>query len=200
MDVSKDTIDAAAMEMDSKQVLGTWQINNDDKDIKGLIKECAKQAGGLSAIWVCFEHTGPYSWVWHDSPPHPSITPVIAEFFFKILKNVVSYSLSDVVKLLVAERLNDPGSKLSSHNKQHEYLGLQQVSLQHIYRSLDYLSKYSKLIQKQIFQTGRNLFNLQLDVVFYDVTTFYFCSEMGAWQVSNLELNDYHPKKSNANQ
>ena len=89
----------------------------------------------------------------------------------------MSYSLSDVVKLLVAERLNDPGSKLSSRNKQHEYLGLQQVSLQHIYRSLDYLSKYSKLIQKQIFQTGRNLFNLQLDVVFYDVTTFYFCSE-----------------------
>jgi len=92
-------------------------------------------------------------------------------------KHKLSYSLTDVVKLLVSERLNDPVSKLNSHTNQHEYLGLEKVSLQHIYRSLDYLCKYSKLIQKQIFQTGRDLFNMQLDVVFYDVTTFYFSSE-----------------------
>ena len=101
--------------------------------------------------------------------------PVIFDRISK--KHKLGYSLSDIIKLLVAERMNDPVSKLSSHKNQHEYLGLNQVKLQHIYRSLDYLAKYNKLIQKQIFQTGRNLFNMQLDVVFYDVTTFYFCSE-----------------------
>jgi len=92
-------------------------------------------------------------------------------------KHKLSYSLTDVVKLLMAERLNEPSSKLNNYQNQDEYLGLHQVELQHIYRSLNYLSKYNKLIQKQIFQTGRDLFNVQLDVVFYDVTTFYFSSE-----------------------
>lgn len=92
-------------------------------------------------------------------------------------KHKLSYSLTDVVKLLMAERLNEPSSKLNNYQNQDEYLGLHQVELHHIYRSLNYLSKYSKLIQKQIFQTGRDLFNMQLDVVFYDVTTFYFSSE-----------------------
>jgi len=93
------------------------------------------------------------------------------------LKHKLSYRLTDVVRLLIAERLNEPVSKLCSYDNQQEYVGLEKVELQYIYRSLNYLAKYSKLIQKQIFQTGRNLFNMQLDVVFYDVTTFYFSSE-----------------------
>ena len=92
-------------------------------------------------------------------------------------KHKLSYCLSDIMKLLISERLNDPVSKLSSFSNQQEYLGLPSLELHHIYRSLDYLSKYTELIQKQIFQTGRNLFNQQLDIVFYDVTTFYFSSE-----------------------
>jgi len=40
------------------------------------------------------------------------------------------------------------------------------------------LSKHNLLIQQQIFQTGRDLFNQKLDVVFYDVTTFYFHNEV----------------------
>jgi len=90
----------------------------------------------------------------------------------------LSYSLSQVVLFLLLERLNDPCSKLGSYHHQEEYLGLPQVQLQHIYRSLDYLADHSKLIQQTIFHTGRDLFNQQLDVVFYDVTTFYFESEV----------------------
>ena len=42
---------------------------------------------------------------------------------------------------------------------------------------MDYLADHSKLIQQTIFNTGRDLFNRKLDVVFYDVTTFYFDSD-----------------------
>jgi len=49
---------------------------------------------------------------------------------------------------------------------------------QHLYRSLDKLARHQELIQGHIFQLGRDLFNQQLDVVFYDVTTFYFSSEV----------------------
>lgn len=90
----------------------------------------------------------------------------------------LSYSLTQVVLLLLIERLNDPCSKRGSYFHQQEYLGLSEASLHHIYRSLDYLADHSGLIQQTIFQAGRNLFNQRLDVVFYDVTTFYFESEV----------------------
>lgn len=93
-------------------------------------------------------------------------------------KKKLTYSLTEVVLLLLIERLNDPCSKRGSYFHQEEYLGLSNVSLQHLYRSLDYLADHSGLIQQTIFQTGRDLFNQRLDVVFYDVTTFYFESEV----------------------
>ena len=82
----------------------------------------------------------------------------------------LSYSLYQAVMLMLLERLHDPASKRSNYFNQQEYLGLEAVALQHLYRSLDYLSAHNTLIQQQIFQTGRDLFNQQLDVVFYDVT------------------------------
>lgn len=93
-------------------------------------------------------------------------------------KKKLSYSLTEAVLLLLIERLNEPCSKRSSFFHQEEYLGLAPLSLQHLYRSLDYLADHSGLIQQAIFQTGRDLFNQKLDVVFYDVTTFYFESEV----------------------
>ncbi|MEZ4878564.1 MAG: hypothetical protein R2801_00175 [Chitinophagales bacterium] len=47
-----------------------------------------------------------------------------------------------------------------------------------MYRTLDKLADNQSLIQQQLFQTGRDLFNQKLDVVFYDVTTLYFESEV----------------------
>jgi len=79
--------------------------------------------------------------------------------------------------LMLVERLYDPGSKRSNYINQNDYIGPEPVALQHLYRSLDYLADHSRLIENQIFQTSRNLFNQNLDVVFYDVTTFYFESD-----------------------
>ncbi len=90
----------------------------------------------------------------------------------------LEYSVFDAVMLMIIERLNDPVSKLSNYHNQEEYLGLQHVELHHLYRSLDWLSEYSEQIQNCIFFTGRTLFNQTLDVVFYDVTTFYFDSDV----------------------
>ena len=93
-------------------------------------------------------------------------------------KTKINFSLYDAVFLMLIERLQEPSSKLQNYNRQNEYLNLPEVELHHIYRSLNILSKYNEVIQQQIYQTGRNLFNNQLDVVFYDVTTFYFQSDI----------------------
>ena len=111
-------------------------------------------------------------------------TPVLEHYGLKKLfdrlqkKHKLKYNLFNAVLLMLLERLQDPCSKLSNYRHKEEYLGLSDLSLQNLYRSLDKLAQYNELIQEYIFQTGRDLFNQQLDVVFYDVTTFYFSSDI----------------------
>lgn len=92
-------------------------------------------------------------------------------------KNKLSYDLKAASMLMLLERLQEPCSKRSNYIHQLDYAALEPVYLQHLYRALDKLADNSEQIQKQIFQTGRDLFNQRLDVVFYDVTTLYFESD-----------------------
>lgn len=92
-------------------------------------------------------------------------------------KAKLQFSLVNTILLMLCERLNDPVSKRQTFFNQAEYVGLEQVPLHHLYRSLDKLAAWKEQIQERIYHTGRDLFNQRLDVVFYDVTTFYFESE-----------------------
>lgn len=95
-------------------------------------------------------------------------------------KHKLEIDLFNSLLLMLLVRLNDPASKLRNYFNQDEYLGIKSVDLHHLYRSMDYLADNQESIQENIFFTGRNLFNLTLDVVFYDVTTFYFNTERQA--------------------
>lgn len=90
----------------------------------------------------------------------------------------IHFDLYNATLLMLIERLHDPCSKRSNWFNQKEYLGIEPTELHYLYRTLDKLADNNRLIQRQIFQTGRDLFNQQLDVVFYDVTTLYFDSEV----------------------
>lgn len=84
-----------------------------------------------------------------------------------------------VLQLLIAERLNDPCSKLQSFYHQDEYIGFgQQIELQHLYRTLDILYRHQDIIKEHLFNQQRTIFSQTLDVVFYDVTTLYFDSNV----------------------
>ena len=89
----------------------------------------------------------------------------------------LSFDLYRHVLLMLIERLNDPASKLSNFNNKEEYLHLDSIELHNLYRSLDHLCDSQSQVQETIYHQGRDLFNQRLDVVFYDVTTFYFDSE-----------------------
>lgn len=89
----------------------------------------------------------------------------------------MKFNLLNTVKLMLVERLHDPCSKRGNWLHQEEYLGVEPVALHQVYRALDKLAAHQQLIQRQIFQTGRDMFNQKMDVVFYDVTTLYFESE-----------------------
>ena len=99
----------------------------------------------------------------------------------KILSSIasgtkISFDLSKTCLLMAVSHLLNPSSKLSVYNNQKNYIGLAPVGLNDIYRSLDMLAGSKQDIEKEIFETNRNLFNMSIDVVFYDVTTFSFSS------------------------
>ena len=100
----------------------------------------------------------------------------LAPFFKKHVGSTrkISFDFQNVLKLLLCERLSEPSSKLATYLHQEDYIGLQEASLQHLYRSLDILDDVSELLRKHLYERQRSLFSERLDVVFYDVTTLYF--------------------------
>lgn len=75
---------------------------------------------------------------------------------------------------MVIQHLLDAKSKLATYSQQNRYIRLPEIKLQHLYRSLDLLAESKEILEEEIFYQNRNLFNIQVDVVFYDVTTFAF--------------------------
>lgn len=99
--------------------------------------------------------------------------------YLNLLKkeNHLQINLLLTLKLMICDRLHDPISKLGSYHFQREYMGMVDIPLQHIYRTLDYLAENMQQVQYLIYDKNITLFNYEVDVVFYDVTTLYFDSE-----------------------
>jgi len=110
-----------------------------------------------------------------------------------ILKNKkTEFDFVSVVFSMVVNQLLSPSSKLKLWINKDKYLKInEKIKLQHYYRSLDILAENKETIELKLFEKNRSLFNLKLDIVFYDVTTFYFES-----QVSD-ELKDFGFDKDN---
>jgi len=84
------------------------------------------------------------------------------------------FDLSSACLLMVLQHLLNPASKLRSYQQQVRYAGLPNVKLHNLYRTLDILCSHKELLETRMFEANRSLFNMQVDVVFYDVTTFSF--------------------------
>ena len=84
------------------------------------------------------------------------------------------FNLNEASLLMVIQHLLKPKSKLGTYSQQNRYINLPEIKLQHLYRSLDLLAESKELLEEKIFLRNRNLFNMQVDLVFYDVTTFSF--------------------------
>ena len=90
----------------------------------------------------------------------------------------ISYDFKSVVFSMVVDRLLKPKSKLALFNNKEDYLGINDaLQLNHIYRALDILSSNKISIEQALFAKNKNLFNISTDIVFYDVTTFYYESK-----------------------
>ncbi len=90
------------------------------------------------------------------------------------------FDWQNIFRFMIAERINEPCSKLQSSFNQSEYLGFgdADIPLHQFYRTLDLFSDEEDFIKQHLFTQQRSLFSTVLDVVFYDVTTLYFESQV----------------------
>lgn len=77
---------------------------------------------------------------------------------------------------MVANRALAPDSKRAVEEWVREDVALgnpEPISLQHLYRAMDFLLEHEELIQREIFFATADLFNLEVDLLFFDTTTTY---------------------------
>ncbi|HFU3805384.1 TPA: IS1634 family transposase, partial [Streptococcus suis] len=92
----------------------------------------------------------------------------------KQVKTKANYDLTKALKLLVFQRILNPTSKLATVETQADLFGDWNISLNAIYRHLDTLNKLKDDIQLHLHQEISRLTNREGRLVFYDVTNYYF--------------------------
>ena len=96
-----------------------------------------------------------------------------------IRERKIEFNFVQTVFLMVINQLLHPSSKYFLQSNQDDYLSNEQnIPLHHFYRSLDLLAENKPAIENALFSRNRDLFNMQVDIVFYDVTTFHFESQL----------------------
>ena len=110
---------------------------------------------------------------------------VIEEFWERCgigttLREIISTKRAPYDKALlamVANRLCTPQSKLGVWGRWLETVYMPECSslqLRHMYEAMDILHEHAEEVEKQVFFQVANLFNLSVDIIFYDTTTASF--------------------------
>jgi transposase len=81
---------------------------------------------------------------------------------------------------MVANRALNPKSKLAVEHWVSEKTvipNLEEVEVQHLYRAMDFLLEANEQLQKDVFFGVANVFNLEVDLIYFDTTSTYFETE-----------------------
>lgn len=100
----------------------------------------------------------------------------IGELLNKCAKDSkIQFDLEAVIFYTVIHRLLKSQSKRQAYQDWDLFYDLPSISsLQHIYRSLDFLSSKKEAIQTQLFYSRKGVYAKSIDIAFYDVTNYYF--------------------------
>ena len=90
---------------------------------------------------------------------------------------------------MVANRAIAPISKLKLEEWVPDQVfipGLQSLDVQHCYRAMDFLLESQEVIEREVYHAVADLFNLEVDLLFFDTTSTYF--EMDEWNDEDEDL------------
>jgi transposase len=84
------------------------------------------------------------------------------------------YDIEGAVKLMLADRFCAPCSKLRSFQKQGYYDQAPNIELHNLYKTLEELDSMKPALEKHLFLQCSQQNLAKVDIVYFDVTTFYF--------------------------
>jgi transposase len=105
------------------------------------------------------------------------------DFFKEVLKKRASKSIDRIIhtifSLVINRALYYEASKLGYYKEKDYFLFVNEtVKLHHLYETLEDLESLKDDLEKHLFKINQSLFNQELSVAFYDVTTLYFESKI----------------------
>jgi hypothetical protein len=86
----------------------------------------------------------------------------------------IDYSLNNIMKLMVFSRLFDPGSKKKAFDNKEYFFENSDFSLIDVYRALTHINKHRNALQLFVYEHIKGQYGKNTDVVYYDVTNYYF--------------------------
>lgn len=89
-------------------------------------------------------------------------------------KSHLSFSLFDVLTILVTNRMVEPTSKRSAYAQAQSYLEPPAFQQHHIYRALEHLAAYSEALQSHIYKESAMHVERNNHILYYDCTNFFF--------------------------
>ena len=84
------------------------------------------------------------------------------------------YQLDQIFRMLVFQRILDPGSKKYSYEHRNEYFERYTFELQHVYRGLTHFAHYKEDFLFSLHQAVSGRYSRDTSHVYYDVTNYYF--------------------------
>lgn len=88
--------------------------------------------------------------------------------------NLVKYDLNGILSMLVYTRILYPGSKRSSLEDAKRFFGQPGCTLEQVYRALSLLSTEFNEIQADVYKRSQKLWKRNTQVVYYDLTNYFF--------------------------
>ncbi len=118
----------------------------------------------------------------------PLGVPVVVEHFWDKLhvgprlrdlerKSRTRIPLERALLLMVMNRICEPASKLGAWEEWRTKVhapSFWDVKLDHLYEAMDFLYEHAEEVEREVFHATADLFNLDVDVVFFDTTTVSF--------------------------
>jgi len=93
----------------------------------------------------------------------------------------IEYNTSTIMKMLVISRILSPGSKKKAFERMGRYFDFEKegmFTLENVYRSLSHFAKLEKDIQLLMHDRITKNYGRNLDLIYYDVTNYYFEIDM----------------------
>jgi len=87
------------------------------------------------------------------------------------------FDINSIVECLVFARVIWPTSKLSTYEQSKKFLGNYNFDIQHVYRTLSYLSSEIDNIQEELFDYSNKVIDRNYQVIYYDCTNYFFYTE-----------------------